>query len=207
MKYIFLHGLGQTASSWKRTIESMDCKLDNLYPDLSDWLCNKEICYDNLYKGLEEYCGSFHEKLNLCGLSLGGILALQYGIEHPEKVSSLVLIGTQYTMPKRLLQIQNMIFRVMPRALFQKTGFRKRDFIYLSKSMMDLDFQDSLKEIRCPTLIICGARDKVNQPASMKLKAQIPGAEISIIPNAGHEVNLENPVGLGEVLYAFFSKK
>ena len=42
----------------------------------------------------------------MCGLSLGGILALQYAIEHPEHIHALALIGTQYTMPKTLLRIQ-----------------------------------------------------------------------------------------------------
>ena len=50
--------------------------------------------YDTLYRTLETYCEQFEEPLNICGLSLGGILAMQYAIEHPEKMNSLVLIGT-----------------------------------------------------------------------------------------------------------------
>ncbi|MFR5555446.1 MAG: alpha/beta fold hydrolase [Coprococcus sp.] len=64
--------------------------------------------------------------MHLCGLSLGGILALQYALEHPQKVASVVLIGTQYTMPKRLREIlKNHIdmFRIsLPRSVFQNMG-------------------------------------------------------------------------------------
>ncbi|EGT3735174.1 alpha/beta hydrolase [Clostridioides difficile] len=204
MKHILLHGLGQASSSWNNTVETMNSEFDILCPNLSDWLSNKKPCYSNLYQALETYCAQFSEPLNLCGLSLGGILALQYGIEHPKKVNSLVLIGTQYIMPKRLLQVQNMIFHIMPNFTFQKMGFEKMDFIKLSKSMMDLDFQNDLSKIRCQVLIICGDKDKVNKSASLQLKKMIPHAEISIIANAGHEVNLDNPVELGKELNDFF---
>lgn len=48
---------------------------------------------------------------------------LQYAIEYPQKVSSLVLIGTQYVMPKWLLQFQNVMFHLMSKSVFQKMGF------------------------------------------------------------------------------------
>lgn len=41
-------------------------------------------------------CDSFDVKIDLCGLSHGGVLALNYACVHPEKVHSLVLIATQY---------------------------------------------------------------------------------------------------------------
>lgn len=176
-----------------------------LCPDLSGWLCGM-ACYSNLYHALEEYCGQFHEPLNLCGLSLGGILALQYGIEHSEKLNSLALIAAQYTMPKNLLRFQNIIFHVMPDSSFQKMGFQKADFISLSKSMMDLNFENDLRKIRCRVLVICGEQDRQNKSASLQLKEKIPQAELAIIANAGHEVNVDNPVGLGTALDAFFSR-
>lgn len=207
MKYIFLHGLGQTASSWTGTVESMDPDFDILCPELSEWLYHKEACYSNLYQALEDYCEQFEEPLNLCGLSLGGILALHYGLEHPERVHSLVLVGTQYTMPKRLLQIQNAIFNMMPDFLFQKMGFGKRAFIQLSKSMMDLDFKADLVKVRCRVFVICGDQDKVNRSASLQFSKMIPHAQIAILPQTGHEVNIESPAVLGKALNEFYHGK
>ncbi|MFQ9511282.1 MAG: alpha/beta fold hydrolase [Lachnospiraceae bacterium] len=204
MKYILLHGLGQTSSSWGNTVKAINNEFDIYCPDLSDWLCNAEPCYSNLYRGLEKYCEQFNEPLNLCGLSLGGTLALQYGIEHRDKINSLVLMGTQFSMPKKLLKLQNMIFRLMPNSTFDKMGFDKMDVINLSKSMMDLDFRSHLKSINCRVLVICGERDKANKSASLELKERIPNAEFSVIANAGHEVNLDNPAGLGSALNIFF---
>ncbi|WP_353948433.1 alpha/beta fold hydrolase [Sporolactobacillus sp. Y61] len=204
MKYILLHGLGQTSSSWNDTIEVMEKKSDILCPNLSDLLRDEEVNYSNLYKVFSEYCMNFTEPLNICGLSLGGILTLQYGIENPNKINSMVLIGTQYVMPKGLLKLQNVVFHIMPNSTFKKMGFGKKDFINLSKSMMNLDFRQNLQNISCPVLVICGEKDNVNKRASLQLKEQIPHAEISIIENAGHEVNLDAPKKLGVILNTFF---
>lgn len=159
LKYIFLHGLGQESSSWKNTIKNIESKYDIACPNLTDFFQGKEINYINLYESFTEYCKKFSEPLNICGLSLGGVLALQYGIENPAKVNSIVLIGTQYKMPKTLLRLQNIIFRLIPDRIFLQIGYTKSDFIKLSKSMMNLNFQQDLRTLTCPVLIICGEKD------------------------------------------------
>lgn len=205
MKHMLLHGLGQTSADWNNTIKVMENKKDVICPNLSEWLLNKEPCYLTLYHALENYCEQFNRPLNLCGLSLGGILTMQYGIEHPDKVNSLVLIGTQYIMPKRLLKLQNMLFHIMPNSTFSDMGFQKSDFISLCKSMVELDFRRDLKDIQCRVLIVCGDKDKANKPASLQMKELIPHAELVIIPNAGHEVNKDQPAELGKQLNTFFN--
>ena len=87
MKCIMLHGLGQSSESWRDTAKVFHDEFEVLCPDLSDWLLGKPPCYDTLYRALETYCGQFEEPINICGLSLGGILAMQYAIEHPETVN------------------------------------------------------------------------------------------------------------------------
>lgn len=205
MKCILLHGLGQTATSWNDTARMLSDEYEVLCPNLSDWLSDKTPCYDTLYQALERYCGQFQEPLHICGLSLGGILAMQYGIEHPEKVKSLVLIGTQYIMPKRLLKLQNLMFRIMPRSSFENMGFQKADFISLCNSMAELDFKEELKKISCSVLVVCGEKDKANKTASLELQQQIKNAELVIVENAGHEINQENPTRLGEILKVFWN--
>jgi len=41
-----------------------------------------------------EYCGKIDGQIHLCGISLGGIIGLNYALDFPEKVKTLVLIGT-----------------------------------------------------------------------------------------------------------------
>lgn len=204
MKYILLHGLGQNPSSWNNTVEILERKSDILCPDLSHLLQDREVNYPNLYKAFCDYCTYLPDPLCICGLSLGGILALQYGIEHPQRVRSLVLIGTQYAMPKGLLKLQNILFRIMPDSAFKETGLGKHDFIELSQSMMELDFRKELHCLVCPVLIICGEKDHANKRASRQLKELLPHAELSILKKAGHEVNLDAPERLADILNSFF---
>lgn len=198
--------MGQTDLDWKETVEFLGNREDIVCPNLSEWLSEREVSYFSLYKALEQYMKQQNSPVHFCGLSLGGVLALQYAIEYPQKVSSLVLIGTQYVMPKRLLQFQNVMFYLMPKSVFQKMGFQKKEFISLCYSMIQLDFTRDLRKIHCPVLVLCGEEDKVNWQASVRLAEEIESAELVLISNAGHEVNKENPKELGKILTEFYKK-
>lgn len=206
MRYIFIHGLGQHPSSWNPTISYMKKQEDVICLDLFALLRDKDVTYANLYHAFSKYCACISEPLNLCGLSLGAVLALNYAIDYPEKVKTLTLIGAQYKMPKALLKFQNIIFYLMPGAVFQKMGFKKKYFIQLTNSMIDLDFRERLKNISCSTLILCGEKDYVNKSASKNLVKRIEYAKIKFVENAGHEVNREAPKKLAEILEVFYKR-
>lgn len=204
MKYLFLHGLGQTAASWNRVLETLPAGMDTACPELSGLFGDGPCRYDKLYSALASRCDGIPGPVSLCGLSLGGILAMQYAMERPEKVRSLVLIGTQYTMPRRLLRVQNMMFRLMPKRSFAQTGFQKQDLIHLCSSMLDLDLREGLEKITCPTLVVCGQRDRANKPAAKELETRLPAAELRVVEGAGHELNTEAPEALGDLLRWFW---
>lgn len=204
MQYIFLHGLGQNSSSWDKTVSFMGQSMEAVCPDLLVFLDNEAITYTNLYKAFSDYCKNISEPLNLCGLSLGGVLALNYAIDYPERVNSLVLIGAQYKMPKTILKLQNIIFRFMPESAFKNMGFQKKDFIQLTNSMMDLDFSKRLKEIPCATLVLCGGKDNANKKAAKGLAENIQRAEYKLVDDTSHEVNIENPQKLALELETFW---
>ncbi len=207
MRQIFVHGLGQTPSSWDKTIETLAMNANCYCPDLSEMLKNKETNYTKLYAAFSEYCDSFSEPLAICGLSLGGVLALHYGMEHPQKVKSLILIATQYKMPKKLLAFQNMIFRFMPNAMFKQMGLGKAQFIQLSRSMTELDYSGELNKISCPVLVICGKKDRANMKASQELASRLAHAEFCVIEKAGHEVNVDAPERLAGVIDDFIGDR
>ena len=149
MKYLYLHGLGQTAESWNKVTRATEMADNSVCLDLAEMVKGKAATYSNLYSTLSEMCNAEKEDIILCGLSLGGVLALNYAIDYPPKVKALVLIAAQYKMPTRLLKLQNALFRFMPQSMFQQTGFGKPDFISLCNTMAELDFRDSLKQISC----------------------------------------------------------
>ena len=204
---IFVHGLGQTPASWNKVIDNME-QLDNFHcPNLCEMIKGKAVSYSALYSSFAEYCNKFDEPINLCGLSLGGVLALNYVIDNPTKVNSLVLIAAQYKMPQNLLKFQNLIFKLMPAKMFDETGFGKKEFIALSKTMMDIDFSADLGNVSCPVLLLCGEKDNANREASLKLNDNLKNSSFKIIENASHEVNIDNPEKLAIFLCEFLCRK
>ena len=78
MAYIFIHGLGQTPESWNQAISHMSLTEQVICPNLPALLREQECNYKNLYAAFCRYCETESDGMNLCGLSLGGILALNY---------------------------------------------------------------------------------------------------------------------------------
>lgn len=200
MKYILLHGMGQNASSWDKTISYLPDTTETVCPELSDFFSEDNCNYNEMYSSFCRYCNRFSEPLNFCGLSLGAVLALNYAIDFPQKVSSLILIAPQYNMPKFLLKVQNVLFKFMPENRFKDIGLKKKDFITLTNSMMDMDFTSSLNKVNSPVVVICGEKDNVNKKAAIKLARELPNAKFSTIDNSGHEVNVDNPQGLAKAM-------
>ena len=205
MVNILVHGLGQTEKSWDKIIEELDksnIKAEN--PNLFELAKNYEINYENIYRTFCDYCNSFKEKINLCGLSLGGILSIDYAIEYPEKVNSMILIGTTYKIPKKMFKLQNFIFKFMPKSMFENMGIKKNDFINLTNSMADLDIKSKVDNIKCKALILCGEKDNVNMESAKQLNMNIKASKLEIIKNAGHEVNTENPKELARIISKYW---
>lgn len=206
MNKILIHGSGHKAASWNETITYMKHGKDILCPDLSSMLNGKEATYSNLYASFIKYCNKINGQIHLCGISLGGILALNYALDFPDKVKSLVLIGTPHKVPKVMFRVQNAIFRFIPKSMFENMAFQKKDTFMLGNSMKNLDFSDRVHNIKCPTLIICGKKDRANMKSAHFLTKNIENVKGMMIENTGHVVNEENPKMLAKILDKFYNK-
>ncbi len=208
MKNILIHGLGQSSKAWDTVKNELETKgISSIVPDLFELAKGKELDYNTVYQVFSRLCDSYEDRLNLCGLSLGGLLALNYAIQYPEKINSLVLIGTPFEIPKGLLKFQNIVFRFMPKAAFQNMGVSKKDFIRLSKSMAELNFMKSAAMLDCPALILCGANDKANMESAKRFHEAMKNSKLVIVEDSGHEVNKDNPNELVSVLQDFWADR
>ena len=203
MKYLYLHGLGQKPNSWDRTIKGTKVSDSSISLSFAEMLKGEKATYRELYAAFSEECDKEVEEIVLCGLSLGAVLALHYAIDHPDKVKALVLIAAQYKMPKKILNFQNMLFRLMPNSMFKQMGFSKADVISLCGTMAELNFGDSLRNVSCPVLIVCGEKDNANKKASKELDRYLSKSSFCEL-KAGHEVNIESPEELAIVLQRFY---
>jgi pimeloyl-ACP methyl ester carboxylesterase len=66
------------------------------------------------------------------------------------------------------------------------------------------DATDLLATITCPTLVVVGEHDSLTPPAVAQAYAsRIPGAQVAVIPLAGHLSNLEQPDAFLEAVRPF----
>ena len=205
MKNILIHGLGQNSESWDNTsVYLKENNTDIICPDLFEITENTSKDYKMLYNTFSDFCNNQKEKLNLCGLSLGGVLALDFVKEYPEKVNSIILIGTPYKIPKALFKLQGLIFHIMPKRVFEKMGCSKREFLTLVNSMSNLDIAKDLETIKCKSLIICGDKDNANMENAKLLNKSIKNSKFKVTSNSSHEVNIDNPKELANIIYDFW---
>jgi len=212
MSLILIHGLGQSASSWDKTLGFMKAESPPHCPDLFSLTDYATLDYKSLYAAFSAYVNekaenAQTEKLDLYGLCLGGILAMNYYLDNPEKVRSLTLIAVQYKTPKTMMKVQNFIFRLLSDKSFKQIGLTKKSAISLCSSMLDLDLTDRLKDIKCPTLVLCGKKDSINLKVSRELANLLPDAEFLAIADAAHEVTTDTPEKLAEIFCKFYEKQ
>jgi 3-oxoadipate enol-lactonase len=82
-----------------------------------------------------------------------------------------------------------------------------RDVPKLIRAFQQLEITTRLGSISCPTLVLCGEQDALKPVHySRTIAAAIPGAELLIVPDAGHAVVLERPEEVTTALMGFLEK-
>ena len=67
-------------------------------------------------------------------------------------------------------------------------------FIGCSNALQNIEYRDRLERSRVTTLFMCGEHDPAANPDYVRpMQEAVPGAELVIIPDAGHISNMENP--------------
>jgi 3-oxoadipate enol-lactonase len=68
------------------------------------------------------------------------------------------------------------------------------------------DASDLLPELLCPTLVIAGEEDAlITAQVTQAYAARIPGAQLALLPHAGHLANLEQPRAFLQVVRQFLA--
>lgn len=217
---VFLHGVGSDKSVWRSQLDYFRGERRAVafdFPGYGD--------SDSAFAGMtrDDYATTVLaamsdlgiEDAHVCGLSLGGVVAIAMNAAWPKRIVSLVLADTFADHPDG-------------RAIYERGLAASGDLRAMAESRVDLllaqpadpqirsevvetmaridpaayrigakavwlaEQQGRAKAIRVPTLVLCGASDRITPPVlSRALANLIPGAQYEEIEGAGHIANLE----------------
>jgi pimeloyl-ACP methyl ester carboxylesterase len=160
---------------------------------------------------------------------MGGAITLTLALDHPQKVSGIVLVGTGGRLrvhpdilaltasgegyPQTIETILEWSYsKNADSRLVELSGKRMLEVpvevVHADYLACDrFDVLDRLGEIDCPTHVICGDKDQLT-PAKFSnyLVDHIQGASFDLISDAGHMVMLEQPERVAQAFLAFLHK-
>lgn len=158
------------------------------------------------------------ERVDFCGLSMGGMIGMWLALQAPERLSKLVLcstapkLGTADQWNTRIDTVRKQGMQAVVNGVLERwytPNFRATSpsVVESTRQMLlttpaagyaancaairDTDLRDQIESIRVPTLIITGANDPVAPPVDgHSMEQHIPGAQYRELP-AAHLSNIE----------------
>jgi len=226
---VYIHGSGGTHKVWLHQLHNVpgvaNYALDLPGHGRSEGTGRQTVAdYSAVIVGLLDGLGL--HKATLVGHSLGGAVALWTALQHPPRVAGLGLVGTGArlrVLPAILQGVKTEFAKTVelvtgydyaenaPRELIEEG---KREFLANTPEVLHSDFaacdafdvMARLGEIRCPSLILCGAQDRLTPPKySTYLQERIAGARLVLVPDAGHMVMVEKPDEVTRAIAEFVS--
>lgn len=186
------------------------------------WNADRGFRYDWLVDDLAAFTAALGlQTFHLLGFSMGAMTALQFASRNPERIRTLVAIGiTTQREPRtgvmrRLMQPDRIeaedpawAARLARRHdAGQGPGGWQRllPAIAADVAAQPLMSPGDLHRIDAPSMIVCGDRDPfVPVDHAWGISRQIPGANLFVAPDCGHEVTVKRPGLFNEALAGFY---
>lgn len=145
----------------------------------------------------------------LVGHSMGGIVSMATALEHPDRVSGLVLIGTASRCNEKVAGWYERIARAgetdgcegLSRAIYGKDSRRRVEgdaagiaqVTRMLKSLYDDPLTEKLARVECPVLLLVGEKDPMGPRASEIIAENLADATLEVVPDCGHWIHVEAP--------------
>lgn len=222
---LMLHGYADSWFSYSRILPLLPKDLRVIVPDQrghgesdrpADGYAPSDFARDALH--LMDRLGI--EKAALVGHSMGSFVARSVAAQAPDRIESLVLVGSAVTARNEATQdllreveaLDNPVgedfirafeagtlCRPVPAEFFERIVAESlkvpaRVWKAALAGLLDADSTADLARIRCPVLILGGDRDEVFSRGEQEhLAARIPGASLKLSSGIGHDLQWEAP--------------
>lgn len=238
MALVFLHYWGGSSRTWRHVTDTLSPRYRTIATDHRGWgesdpgdgnysIAQLAADAEDVIRtlGLKRYV--------LVGHSMGGKVAQLMASRQPKGLEGLVLVApaTPTPSPVPLDQRQFMthaydsretVLATCTQVLTAKTldtddlaqvvedslkGSPEAKRFWPLHAMIE-DISSTTKNIRVPTLIVAGERDKVDPVDGLKADVlpHITGATLQVLPGTGHLSPLESPAQLSEVISSFVDR-
>jgi pimeloyl-ACP methyl ester carboxylesterase len=220
---VFIHGLSDNLLYWEILANSLKDDFQILRFDLrghgDSELRNDDITLDTYVNDLFNLLGELKiDKVNLIAFSLGGAIALDFVIKHPQLVSSLVIMSSFAKTEEYLKNILNdfkialknsfeeFYDLILPKVLcpqvieeniselelIKEVSAQNANVEGIIKSVdvcMDIDIEDNLYEIDVPTLILAGKYDGMSLLSFQEsMHDKIKNSQMVVFDNVKHNL-------------------
>jgi 3-oxoadipate enol-lactonase len=183
---------------------------------------------DDLYALLNHL--NWTENLHLIGHSLGGMIALVYGLENSSHIKKMVVADSFCFISQEAItdvlgrinssKLEKFATGISVRGLIpynQKTAefvaklvtdhMTKKDCLRATAASAGFNICENLKSLNLPVLLLVGKKD-ITTPvwASEMIHEWLPQSELVILPDAGHLTILDHPTKFNELVLSFLTK-
>ena len=236
---LFLHGFGGDLNSWLFNLEALADGFAVYAVDLrGHGGSSKQVGSGKLDEFADDVLGFLDslglQKVHLVGHSMGGAIAMKFGLSHPARVSSMTLIASAALGPEidvnyingfiaaqrrkdlapeieKLFADRKLVTRQM---IDDVLKFKRLDNVESSLRMIAGEFcpagsqavilRDQVAALETPVCVIWGAEDRIIPAAHAE---NLPANFcVEIIPASGHMVQMEAATKVNRLIAAFWRK-
>lgn len=236
---LLLHGLGSKGSDWKPQVDYFSQKYTVILPDMRGH--GQSAIMKGKYSipifaedvaSLLQFLGI--ASTHIAGISMGGAIAQQLAVSHPERVKTLMVINAQpdfrmYTLKNKWKLMQRFLIirimgmrkmgeflgeRLLPKqehALLRKRFAddwelnNKSAYLKAMKAVTHWDILDNYESIDCPVLFLASDQDYTSVSKKKAFSDRMKHAKLEVIHNAHHAVTIEHPERVNAVMDLFMT--
>lgn len=234
---VLIHGLGADLHFWDTSIESLaqhhrtlrwdvrgagasdvppgPYRLDDFSNDLLQLLDTLQIA-----------------RAHLLGVSMGGVIAQRFALDHSDRLLSLVLVSTSSEVgPRAVAMRQRLADQIEEHGFDERNSDASRAFspsfaahhpdlvrrmseatrscdpqayAAAARAVAEYRWTNELARVHTPALVLQGLDDLLTPPGgSVRMSRALPHSRLLMIPHAGHYLPLEQPLLFTSCVLAF----
>ncbi len=233
---IFLHGVGSDKSVWAPQLAHFGQSRRAVafdYPGYGDSQPAPAATRDDFATAILAAMDSLGiERAHICGLSLGGVIAIALHAAAPRRCASLILADSFAVHPdgqaifdrsqaaSRTIGMRGLAEAragallgaaatpAMHREVIDTMSqIDPAAYVVGAQAVWLSDQVERVRSIKVPTLVLVGEEDRITPPVlSEQLAALIAGAQLELISGAGHLANLEQSPAFNAAIDRFLSE-